>query len=365
MMTGFYIHIPFCIKKCGYCDFYSGTDFSYAEEYTNAVIREIKDFYDENDKIISDTVYFGGGTPTAIPSEFIGKILSEIKVTDDAEITIEANPKTFDGLKAHKYKEFGINRVSMGLQSANYNELELLGRIHNFNEFLNSYEILRKTGFNNINVDIMYGLPYSTEEKLSKTLAELKKLSCEHISAYALTLSENTPIYGKNYEYPTDDEVFLQYMLVNKALANYDHYEISNYAKIPARHNLKYWTNKPYIGFGAGAHSYFGNERWENISDVKEYIENNKNSERRKRVNLQIINNDTEYFEYIMLSLRLKSGIDLKYIKSKFSIDFLEKYKSEIYKNIEYGYLILENDRISLTEKGFFVSNLIISIFFD
>jgi len=357
MTTGMYIHIPFCIKKCGYCDFYSVSDSSLSEEYIGAVVAEIREFYADN-SLKADTVYFGGGTPTVVNPELIGRVLSEIKLTGNAEITIEANPKTFNSEKLHKYKEYGINRISMGLQSANDSELEMLGRIHNFKEFLASYELLRKTGFDNINTDIMYGLPYSNDNTLLKTLDELKKLDCEHISAYALTLSENTPIYKKNYEYPTDDEVFSQYMLTNEALSGYDHYEISNYAKIPSRHNLKYWTNKTYIGFGVGAHSYFNNQRWENISDIKKYIE------KRGKLNLQIVTEEDRYFEYIMLSLRLKSGLDLEHIKNEFKIDFLENHKAKIEKNIESGYMIRENNRISLTEKGFFVSNSIISSFF-
>ena len=352
-VIGAYIHIPFCKKKCSYCDFYSITDISAAEKYTTALIKEIRNFYNENGEIKADTVYFGGGTPSCIPDEFIRKILSEIKTAENAEITIELNPKTFNSLQLKRYKEYGINRISMGLQSANDNELEILGRIHTFSEFLISYELLRNTGFNNINTDIMYGLPYSDEKTLKSTLNEILKLDCEHISAYALTLSENTPIYKGNHTYPTDDEVFLQYEMVNEALKAYDHYEISNYAKIPSRHNLKYWTNMPYVGFGAGAHSYFNDKRWENSFDMKEIA----------KENVQNITADDRYSEYIMLSLRLKNGINLEYIKTEFNIDFLEENKEKIKKNIEHGYMNFENNRISLTEKGFFISNSIILSF--
>ena len=360
-MIGVYVHIPFCQKKCNYCDFYSITDFSDAKKYTDAVISEIREFYQNNDEI-ADTIYFGGGTPTAIEPEFIGKILSEIKAAKNAEITIEANPKTFDSLQLMQYKKYGINRVSMGLQSAIDDELKLLGRIHSFADFLNSFEMLRNAGFHNINSDIMYGLPYSTEKTLEKTLSELVRLKCEHISAYALTLSKNTPLYKMDYKYPDDDEVFSQYELVNHMLNGYIHYEISNYASSDGKksqHNMKYWTNKPYIGFGAGAHSYFGDKRWEIISDKEKYIAE------RKKENIQIIGKNDRYFEYIMLNLRLKEGIDLKYIKDEFDIDILEKYKNQIEKNMKFGYLIHENETIFLTEKGFFVSNSIISNFLN
>jgi oxygen-independent coproporphyrinogen-3 oxidase len=358
---GLYFHIPFCIKKCSYCDFYSITDFELEKEYIDKILNEIDDFYIKNGKLSVDTIFFGGGTPSAISKKNIYRIMASVydcfEVCDNSEISIELNPKTFDEKSLLVYKDAGINRVSMGLQSANDDELLALGRVHNFKEFLNSYYLLRELEFSNINIDIMFGLPNSNEKTLQKTLDEIKALKCEHISAYALTLSEKTPLYKMNYKYPSEDEIYEQYKLICQNLREYKHYEISNFAVKVCKHNLKYWTLKPYIGFGASAHSFFDGVRFSNVSDIYSYIKNCKK---------QYITSETkedEIFELIMLSLRLDSGIDNEQIKALYNFDFIESYKDKLENFEKLGYMVKTKNGYALTEDGFFISNSIISSF--
>jgi oxygen-independent coproporphyrinogen-3 oxidase len=271
---------------------------------------------------------------------------------------MELNPKTFDKESLLVYKKAGINRVSMGLQSANDDELEVLGRIHTYSEFLKSYHLLRELEFSNINIDIMFGLPNSTENSLQKTLEKLLGLNCEHISAYALTLSEKTPLYKLNYKYPDEDEIFGQYKLICQCLNQYRHYEISNFAKNVCRHNLKYWNCEPYIGFGASAHSYFNHTRFSNVSDISLYIKGSAKEYLEKE------RKEDELFDYIMLSLRLDTGINSEYIKNEYNFDFVDNNKDKIENYIKLGLMIKTKTGYTLTNDGFFVSNTIISSFF-
>ena len=356
--AGIYIHIPFCVKKCGYCDFYSLCDFSLVDDYIDAVIKEIERFYDENRKINADTVFIGGGTPSAVDSRHIERIIEKLRncfnISENSEITIEMNPKTFNDEKLAIYKDCGINRVSMGLQSAHDDELLMLGRIHNFSDFLSSYDMLIKHGFQNINVDIMYGLPLSSTKRLENTITEILKLKCSHISAYALTLSENVPLYNDVKLLPNEDDIYAQYRLICEYLCNYEHYEISNFGKEKCRHNLKYWTQTPYIGFGAAAHSHYSNTRWSNFSNIKRYIETGKE-------NVEDISKNDEFLEYVMLNLRLNTGIDTALIKQNYKIDLMKNHENFISNMITQGYMLKNNNILSLTESGFFVSNQIIS----
>ncbi len=360
MRAGLYFHIPFCVRKCAYCDFYSVSDTSSQTAYFEAVHREMEAY--RGKQIAVDSVFIGGGTPSVADEAEIAKLLEKARdifdFATDTEITIELNPKTFDAKKLLVYRDAGINRISMGLQSANNDELKKLGRIHTAEEFLASYHLLRETGFTNINADIMYGLPDSSVKTLERTLTFLKNLDCEHISAYALTLDEDSPLYQQGYIFPDDDGVYEQYRLVCEILSDYRHYEISNFVKngkSPCRHNLKYWTRAPYIGMGAAAHSFFENKRFSNPSSIFEYT--NGNFCRQE----EIISEDEAQFEELMLSLRTDLGVRVNQLPSS----FWEANKTLIEQYQKNGLLIVTKEGIRLSEQGFFVSNSVISSFWS
>ena len=358
MNAGLYFHIPFCVKKCAYCDFYSVSDTASQTAYFEAMRRELEAY--RGKQIPVDSVFIGGGTPSVADEAEIAKLLEKARdifdFSSDTEITIELNPKTFDEKKLLVYRDAGINRVSMGLQSANNDELLKLGRIHTAEEFLASYQLLRDVGFTNINADIMYGLPDSSLQTLERTLTFLKKLDCEHISAYALTLGEDSPLYRKGYVFPDDDGVYEQYRLVCEELSHYRHYEISNFAKAgkaPCRHNFKYWSRTPYIGFGAAAHSFFENKRFFNPSSICEYTQGNFSRQE------EMISEHEAQFEELMLSLRTDLGVRSKQLPSSFwncNRQLIEQYQKS-------GLLEVTTEGIRLTEQGFFVSNAVISSF--
>lgn len=358
-MNGIYVHIPFCVSKCHYCDFYSVSSYETVEAYFKRLKQEIYS-YEKYGKLPVDTVFFGGGTPSFVHEKYICETLFLIyecfDVCKNAEITLEMNPKTFDKNKLEAYKNAGVNRLSVGLQSANDDELLKIGRIHTANDFLKSYEIIKNTGFNNVSVDIMYGLPYSDINTLSKTAEFVKKLGTQHISAYALTLCENTPIMDMGYTYPDDDEIYEQYKFLCREFSDYRHYEISNFGKTPSRHNLKYWKLEPYVGIGASAYSYFEKKRFNNVKSICEYI---------KRENpIEEVYENTffdDLNEYIMLSLRCDEGIDIEYLEKNFSYSFCDKKKNYIEKLEKSDYVMYTEKGFRLTENGFFVSNDIIS----
>ncbi len=358
--TGIYIHIPYCVKKCDYCDFYSVGDVSAQAEYFKALRKEILSYGER--QIAVDSVFIGGGTPSVADAGEIVRLLDTVRevfrLAEDTEITMELNPKTFNKEKLLLYREAGINRISMGLQSANDDELKKLGRIHTADEFLFSYELLRNVGFDNVNTDIMYGLPDSDEAHLKNTLKFLLLLECEHISAYALTLRENHSLFQRGYRFPDDDMVYEQYRMVCDSLApNYRHYEISNFTKqnhAPCRHNLKYWNRSPYIGFGAAAHSFFEELRWENPADISLYIQ--EITQGKEKQTEQIPEEEAKK-ERLMLSLRTDEGLCYEDMPP----DFWSRYQALLKQYCIAGYLTQDERGISLTEDGFFVSNAIIS----
>lgn len=359
-MTGLYFHIPFCVKKCAYCDFYSVADTSSEKAYFEAMAKELEEYRDKS--ILVDSVFIGGGTPSVADADEIAQLLKKAReifsFSPDTEITIELNPKTFDEEKLGIYRDAGVNRISMGLQSANNDELKKLGRIHTAEEFLASYELLRKMGFSNINADIMYGLPDSSLQSLERTLTFLKNLDCEHISAYALTLSEDSPLYQKGFQFPDDDGVYEQYQLVCEMLSHYRHYEISNFTKqgnAPCHHNLKYWTRAPYIGFGAAAHSFFDGKRFSNPAGILEYIDFVFKDVIAREYDM--ISEQEAQFEELMLSLRTDLGVKVE----KLPASFWENNKKLIEQYQKSGYLLITKEGMQLTEQGFFVSNAIIS----
>lgn len=307
---GIYIHIPFCKRKCEYCDFISFSNVdNIQEQYINAVIDEIKN--EANKEYIVDTIYIGGGTPSYIDCNYITRIIQTIKdnysVEEAAEITIEVNPGTIDEEKIKKYKKAGINRVSVGLQSANNKLLKEIGRIHTYEEFLNSYEIIEKY-FDNINVDLMLGLPNQTLEILEDSLKKMIDLKPKHISIYSLILEKNTPLYSKYKEgkilLPEDELERKMYWNVKKILekSEYIHYEISNFSKkgYESKHNCNCWEQKEYLGFGVAAHSYINNKRYSNTENIETYLENYK----QNRTINEIQNIEEKKKEYMLLRVK-------------------------------------------------------------
>ncbi len=364
---GLYVHTPLCVRKCNYCDFcsYTAASAEWRDDYIGKLCTEIEGY--KGSDITLDTIFFGGGTPSLLTASEFSKIFDSVKKTfiidSDVEFTLEANPKTLRRENLKEYISCGVNRLSIGLQSIHENETKILGRIHNFLDFLESYSLARDRGIKNINVDLMYGIPEQTIDSFSKTLDMVLSLDPEHISLYGLILEDGTPFWKMKDELriPTEDTECDMYYLASKKLAEngYSHYEISNYAKSgkESRHNLKYWRCEEYIGVGVSAYSYFNGERFGNSSDVFEYL-----SENREKYNYRekIYRNDKMY-EYVMLGLRLKEGISLSSYKSVFGVDFIDsKRKIKIDELISGGYMTSVGDRLSLTERGFYISNAIL-----
>ena len=378
---GIYVHIPFCAKKCNYCDFYSlacGEDEKKA--YIEALKREIREVAKNvNDEYRVYTIYFGGGTPSIIKAYYIKEILDEIRsgfklYEDDffPEITIECNPKTVDMEKLLVYKETGINRISLGLQSTNDDELRLLGRIHTYEDFLYSYEMVRKSGFTNVNIDLMSAIPEQKISAYEKSLDELIRLNPEHISSYSLIIEEGTNFYQKYADnapfvkdLPSEEEDRAMYELTLERLkeAGYKRYEISNYAKDGyfSRHNTSYWERVPYLGFGVGASSLFEDERYDNVANLKEYIKNAGVSDIRKNITKLSIKD--EMSEFMFLGLRLTDGISKRMFTKKFTFTVEEIFGDVLKKHINNELLIDNGDFLKLSDRGLDISNYVLSDF--
>ena len=364
---GLYLHVPFCVRKCNYCDFCSFpiNSVTFRDEYISALCREIESYKGKNIQL--DSIFFGGGTPTLLTTNEIRLIVSKIKesfvISEDTEFTVEANPGTVNEEKLSELVGFGVNRLSIGLQSIHQNEQKILGRIHDFEDFEKVYSIARGCGIKNINVDLMYGIPEQTMESFKDTLSKVISLSPEHISLYGLILEEGTPFYeGRGrLNLPTEDtECDMYYMAADLLRANgYNHYEISNYAKEgrECRHNLKYWRCDEYIGVGLSAYSYFDGKRFGNTKIPEEYL-----SKSGQRIAYEeSVDKSSLAYEFVMLGLRTKKGISLTEYKAKFGADFLDGRENIIQKLIDDEYVSLYEGRLSLTEKGFYVSNFIIN----
>ena len=363
---GLYVHLPICIRKCAYCDFCSvaEAEFSHRDKYFERLFSEIDSY--QSKKVSVNTVFFGGGTPSLISERELSDLMRHIRnsfvISPDAEITIEANPKTLTREKLLSYKSYGINRISIGLQSIHQNELKILGRVHTFEDFLLSFNLARETGFDNLSVDLMYGIPEQTQESFRKTLDSVIALNPEHLSVYGLILEEGTPLYEKrkSLSFPNEDEEALMYEMASERLrsAGYSHYEISNYSKkgFQCKHNLKYWRAEEYIGVGVAAYSYYAGRRFGNTRNILEYI----SGEDIEAESATLTDGDMAY-ERVMLALRLSEGFSLLDYKEKYGVDFLALHKDKISTLKETGYVRLDEGRLSLTERGFYVSNSIIS----
>lgn len=365
-MNGIYVHIPFCVRKCLYCDFvsYTGCESLY-ESYINALEKEMSNFAGEK----ADTVFIGGGTPTILEPVLSYRLLSLIRknfdLSEDCEFTIEANPKTLDKEKLAVLKNGGVNRLSIGVQSFFDNELSAVGRIHTADEAEKTVLLAQKFGFENINIDIMSSLPYQTTETLKKSLEKAISLGASHISCYSLIVEENTPIQKKyddgEYKYPDEQTDRQMYYTVNAVLKKhgFERYEISNFAKGSAvcRHNLKYWQGEPYIGLGVAAHSFDGNIRRSNTDSVFEYIAGNFEKER-----IQLTEND-KIEEYMITGLRTSYGINKDCFLNKFGVELESVYKNVLNKFIKSGHIEYNNGAYRLTDAGIDVSNSILCEF--
>ncbi len=371
---GIYVHIPFCKKKCKYCDFISFSCFEKKEEeYVNCLIKEIENKKCSN---IVSTIYIGGGTPSIIDSKNVVKILDSIysnfNVLDNAEITIEVNPGTVTREKLLDYKSAGINRISIGLQSTENRILELIGRIHTYEEFLNTYKLSREIGFKNINVDLMLAIPTQTEEELISSVEEIIALNPEHISLYSLILEEGTELESliskKELELLDENIERKMYWDTKKVLEKngYNHYEISNFSKkgFESNHNVDCWNQEEYLGFGLAAHSYYRRKRFSNIDNLEKYLENIKNMEFEKNTELhEVQNKQNEMREFMMIGLRKIEGVKISDFEKKFRINPLFYFRFEISKLTDEELLEVDLDNIKLTKKGLDFANQVFEEF--
>ncbi len=371
---GIYIHIPFCKSKCGYCDFCSHTPSDgETERYLNALMLNIQDFSGAAEKYTVDTIFIGGGTPTLLSKKQMKALAqcihSSFKIEKGAEFTVEANPGTVDKRYLSSLVNMGINRISFGLQSASDRELLALGRIHTRDEFLESFKAARTAGFKNINVDLMYGIPHQTKESFAATLQFVKSLSPEHISVYGLKIEDGTPFWRAKETLPLPDEEaeYRMYREAHSSITNagYKHYEISNFARpgFESRHNLRYWKDELYLGFGVSAHSYFAGQRYAYTDDVEKYILEMEHPRDMSNILAECTDIDvfTKETEYVMLRLRLFDGLLLDEYKKEFGRDFLAKYGEKLGRFVDGGFMSLDARRLAFTVKGMYVSNYILS----
>ena len=369
---GIYIHIPFCKQKCFYCDFCSFANKNEMQEkYVEAVINEIKNIT-HKEKYTVTTIYFGGGTPSILNPEYIKNILQEIEssfeILDDAEITIEINPGTVNEEKLKKYKEYGINRLSIGLQSANDKILKKIGRIHDYKQFEETFFYARKCGFKNINIDLMIGLPTQAVEDVKQTLEKIIQKNPEHISVYSLIIEEGTIIekmINENKLQLPDEETerIMYWTVVNELKENgYNQYEISNFSKktYESKHNTNCWKQKQYIGLGTSAHSYLNKKRYSNTNNIEEYIKNIQENNISK--NITIHEEQTEEStmnEYMLLGLRMIQGININEFKQKFKTDPTIKYKKILEKLQKENLIQITKTSIKLTKQGIDFGNIV------
>lgn len=372
---GLYIHIPFCEKKCSYCDFNSYENNSQLyEAYINAIIWQLNQYKLSLDDYVVDTIYIGGGTPSILPHKLLKKLIKAIKesctISKMVEFTMEVNPAS--GLKKtlKKIKKYGVNRLSIGLQSADDTELSSLGRIHNLSDFETCYNTARQLGFNNISIDLMFSLPNQSLESFRKSLNYVISKNPEHISVYSLKVEENTPFYQikDTLNLPDEDTDREMYELCVNKLSNdgYEQYEISNFAKAgyQSAHNLKYWNCQEYLGLGSGAHSYFTNKRFSFIPLPSQFIENIKNDEDITEDVYQVAP-DQRVYEYIMLGFRLNRGIDTTHFSNFYKRDFEDMFKPQLEKYLKSGHIKKSGLNYHLTLDGMSISNYIISDFVD
>ena len=370
-----YIHLPFCVRKCLYCDFISGP---YGEDvrksYVNKLLWEIDSFFDEyrDENIVITSIFFGGGTPSILPPGEIERILCKLKEHADfiePEITIEVNPGTGELSLFEKYHEIGINRISIGLQSTSDEELKTLGRIHTYEQFLNTLDSAKTAGFTNISADVMYAIPGQNYKSFERTLRKVADLGLNHISAYSLIVEEGTPFYDMDLDLPSEDVERRMYRGVSRILAEYGlkQYEISNYAKpgYECRHNIAYWTGKEYAGFGIAAASLIENLRFTNTKSMDDYLSVSDYEELKElRTDVENLSREDCMSETVILGLRMNKGVSDSDFYEKFGQHLSDVYPKEILEHKLEGLLKeAEDGSISLTAKGRDLSNYVMADF--
>ena len=366
-----YIHIPFCVSKCYYCDFSSFANKNdKIETYIDSLIKELNLYKDKLNDYYIKTIFIGGGTPSSIEPKYIYRILEFINKHYNTsrlnEVTIEANPGTLDKEKVKIYRSGGINRVSMGAQTLDDNLLKTIGRTHKVDDIYDSFELLRNANINNINIDLMFGLPGQNVKDVMDSLKKVIDLKIEHISYYGLILEEGTYL-NKLFEIgkvilPNEDEERLMYHKATEYLIQngYNHYEISNYSlpTYECKHNLVYWDVLPYLGLGLSSHSNLNNKRFWNVSDLDIYIDKLKNNEFPIEGE-EFIDFKTEISEFCIMGLRKISGINKIEFKNRFNKEIEELYKDIIEKHVKSGLIKNDFKNISLTQRGLDLSNLV------
>ncbi|WP_394872926.1 radical SAM family heme chaperone HemW [Clostridium butyricum] len=366
-----YIHIPFCKQKCLYCDFpsYAGKE-SLINEYIRALNEEI---LRKCSKYKIASIFVGGGTPSylnEINLESLLKTINLLDFKDNFEFTIECNPGTLNEEKLVLMKNYNVNRISMGLQTTNDNLLKEIGRIHSFEDFKKNYNQARKAGFENINVDLMFGLPNQHMKDWKASLKDVMSLEPDHISAYSLIIEEGTCFYNlynnDKLNIPNEEEERSMYLFTKGFLEDYGYnqYEISNYAKVNKEcfHNKVYWKCNEYLGLGVSASSFVDEKRFKNIDDIKIYIEKiNNNEDVTEEIHVNNINDDME--EFMFMGLRMIEGINLKTFKKRFGKDVFDIYDEVIKNNIKKGLLVVDSEKLYLSEKGIELSNYVMSDF--
>ncbi|MBQ9162365.1 MAG: radical SAM family heme chaperone HemW [Clostridia bacterium] len=368
METGLYIHIPFCKSKCHYCDFCSvaNADSELIARYTNELCRRMHEWKSRCRQRKFDTVYLGGGTPTLLNADQSATVLDTARecfdILPDAEITVECNPATASEYSLAAWHALGVNRLSIGVQSAVDSELRLLGRIHKFADAEETVRAARAVGIDNINIDLMIGIPDQTVESLEYTLSRYIELDCSHVSAYCLSVEEGTRFYKSRdkLNIADADAVADMYSLVAKRLSEsgYEHYEISNFAKdgCRSRHNTHTWQCREYLGLGVAAYSYFDGERFGNSRDIEAFLRGENIVCESYRPD-----KDERMSEYVMLGLRLRGGIDTREFYENFGVEFDAAYGQRCRPFVVSGHLKIENGRVFLTKQGWLVSNAVLS----
>jgi oxygen-independent coproporphyrinogen-3 oxidase len=374
--VGLYVHIPFCVRKCAYCDFnsYAGLEPLF-ESYVRALAGEMQHLAVGQQPLLVCTLYIGGGTPTALSLPLLTKVLAACRANFDvaagAEVTVEANPGTVDEGYLIGLLAAGVNRLSLGVQSFDDDELRLLGRVHDADQAQQAYRQVRAAEFHNVNLDLIFGLPEQTVARWRATLRQALDLGPAHLSLYALTLEEHTPLAGRiareELPAPDDDLAAEMYEMAEAELARagYVHYEISNWARpgFECQHNLVYWRNQPYLGLGAGAHSWFAGRRWANVRVPRIYVEKIERG-RLPVAASEEIGPALEMAETAILGLRLvEEGIDFDAFRTRFGAGFTDVYGREVEDLVNLGLLEAMPDRVRLTRRGRLLGNQVFQRF--
>ena len=369
-MAGLYIHIPFCAQKCIYCDFFSGTNINRSRHYIDAVCCEMKEYKTFFDTDSLQTIYFGGGTPSVLTLEEIERILECIHSTFDtknvSEVTLEANPDNLSYEYLLGLEMLGINRLSIGVQSFNDDDLQWMRRQHNAEQAICAVKYASRVGFNNVSVDLIFGLPHQTTKDIDGYIRVVSDLGVQHVSAYSLTIESRllkTMVATGRVALPSDDEYALLFQAVSEGLEKngYYQYEISNYARrgFESQHNRAYWSQTPYLGIGAGAYSFDGVQRWSNIAHTDKYI-NKLNADESVRT-IEELSADELFNEYVFTSLRKSEGIDLQECKLRYGEKKYNVLLSSAQRFIASGHLKLLSETLSLTKQGIYISDMIMS----